>query len=243
MERPPSGGLSGETDSRELRLYAGFEAALAIGVRSNSVPVRGIRLNPMLDTAALACLKHSARAASAEKEAPRNGRSKATAKRVLVRSMSASLKEITPSVSGGRVRADRLPDYCRPGSDTLSGAAAAAMQGRRVCRVHLPRHQDGWPRNSADAADPRRRGDRISPPQALSNSFHLRRHVGKAAYPVGRVAAFENPNFVIRLRALRVPHSAEWFVTGNALQAYLCREHVLRRFACGLRRISDQATA
>ena len=36
-------------------------------------------------------------------------------------------------------------------------------------------------------------------------------------------------------RALRVPRSAEWFVTRNAF-AYLCREHVLRPSPCGLRR-------
>ena len=116
-------------------------------------------------------------------------------------------------------------------------------QERRVCRVYLPRQQDSLPRNSAAAADRSRRGDRIGPLQALSKSFHLCRHVGKAAYPIGRVATFENPNCVIRLRALRVPHSADWFVTGNALHAYLCREHVPRRFPCGLCRRSDQATA
>jgi hypothetical protein len=45
-ERPPSGGLSGKTGSRVLRPYAGFKAARAIGIRSNSVPVRGIRIKP-----------------------------------------------------------------------------------------------------------------------------------------------------------------------------------------------------
>jgi hypothetical protein len=34
-ERPPSGGLSGETDGRVLRPYVGFVAALAIGVLLN----------------------------------------------------------------------------------------------------------------------------------------------------------------------------------------------------------------
>jgi len=80
---------------------------------------------PAAAAAALACLKHSARgalifvafAASAGSEAARNGTSKAMAERVLVLSMVASLKEITPSVSGGRVRAGRLPDFCRPGSE------------------------------------------------------------------------------------------------------------------------------
>jgi hypothetical protein len=107
----------------------------------------------------------------------------------------------------------------------------------------LPRHDGARPQNSADAADPRGRGDRIGPLQALLKSFHLRRHVGKAAYAIGRVATFENPDFVIRLRALRVPHSAEWFVTGNALHENLCCQHVLRRFARGLCRRFDQATA
>ena len=78
--------------------------------------------------------------------------------------------------------------------------------------------------------------------QALLKSFHFRGHVGNPAYPVGRVATFEDPDFVIRLRALRVPHSAERFVTRNALHAYLCRKHVLRRFPCGLCRRSDQTT-
>ncbi len=46
MERPPAGGPLGETDSRVLRPHAGFVAARAIGVRSNSVPVRGTRIKP-----------------------------------------------------------------------------------------------------------------------------------------------------------------------------------------------------
>ncbi len=59
--------------------------------------------------------------------------------------------------------------------------------------------------NSADAADPRRQGDRTSPLQALSKLFHLRRHVGKAAYPIGRVAAFENKAFRTK-NVVRFPH-------------------------------------
>jgi hypothetical protein len=78
-------------------------------------------------------------------------------------------------------------------------------------------------------------------PETLLQSFHFRYHVGHPAYPVGRIAAFENPDIVIRLRALRVPQSAERRVTSNALQAYLRREHVRRRFVGGLCRRSGQA--
>jgi hypothetical protein len=77
--------------------------------------------------------------------------------------------------------------------------------------------------------------------EALPNSFYFRRHVRKAAYSVGCVATLENPDFVIRLRTLHVPHGTERFVTGNALHAYLCREHVPWRFPCGLGRSSENA--
>ena len=84
----------------------------------------------MLATAALACLKHSARAAltftfaaSAEKEAPRNGSSKATAKRVLVLSM-----KLRPAclVAGYELSFSRI--IVSPAPNTVSGVAAAAMQ-------------------------------------------------------------------------------------------------------------------
>lgn len=38
--------------------------------------------------------------------------------------------------------------------------------------------------------------------ETLSKRLHFRRHVGEAADPIGRIAAFENPHGVIRLRAL-----------------------------------------
>ena len=79
--------------------------------------------------------------------------------------------------------------------------------------------------------------------KTLSKPFHFRSHVGKAAYPIGRVTASENPDGVIRLRALPVPHCAERLVTRKALQAYLCREHVLRCFSSRPCRRSEQATA
>jgi hypothetical protein len=41
MERPPDGFLSGQKMAEYLRPYAGFEAACAIGVLSNRIPVRG----------------------------------------------------------------------------------------------------------------------------------------------------------------------------------------------------------
>jgi hypothetical protein len=62
----------------------------------------------------------------------------------------------------------------------------------------------------------------------------LLRHVGIAADPVGRVVTFEHPDLMIRLRALRVAYRAERLAAGNALAAYLCGDHVLRRFL-GLR--------
>jgi len=81
------------------------------------------------------------------------------------------------------------------------------------------------------------------PQKGLLKLLNFRRHVGSAAYPIGGVATFENPDCVIGLRALCVPHCAEWFVTRNALHPYLCREHVPRRLPCRLCRRSDQATA
>lgn len=68
-----------------------------------------------------------------------------------------------------------------------------------------------------------------------SKDLHLCCHVGKAADPIGRIATFENPDVMIRLRALCVLVGAERFVTRKALHAYLRREHALRRFAGALR--------
>ena len=89
----------------------------------------------MLATAALACLKHSARAAltstfaaSAEKEAPRNGTSKATAKRVLVLSMVAFLRKLRPAGLVARYELGASQIFVSPARNTVSGAAAAAMQ-------------------------------------------------------------------------------------------------------------------
>src|ERR1700680_2871604 len=91
-------------------------------------------------------------------------------------------------------------------------------------------------------------GNQAGPVPALSGAgrqrvllklLNFRRHVGSAAYPVGGVAAFENPDFVIGLRAFCVPHCAERFGARNALRPYLGCEHVLGRFPCGLHRRSD----
>jgi hypothetical protein len=79
--------------------------------------------------------------------------------------------------------------------------------------------------------------------QALSKPLDLRCHVGRPAYPVNRVATFENPDCVIRPRAFYVPYSAEWFVTRNALYPYLRSKHVPRRFPCSLCGRSDEAAA
>jgi hypothetical protein len=104
---------------------------------------------PAAAAAALACLKHSARAAlifvafaaSAGSEAARNGTSKAMAERVLVLCVVASLKEITPSLSGGRARAERLPDFCQPGSEHGIGRGRSryAMTARTASLLSIGR--------------------------------------------------------------------------------------------------------
>jgi hypothetical protein len=57
-------------------------------------------------------------------------------------------------------------------------------------------------------------------------------HVGRTTDPIGRVAALENPDGVVRPGALLVSHRAERLVTGEPLHANLRRKHGLRRFGC-----------
>lgn len=81
---------------------------------------------------------------------------------------------------------------------------------------------------------------------ASSNGYRSRftfRHIREAAYPVCRVAAFENPDRVIRLRTLRVLCYAERFVASKTLRPYLGCEHGLRRILCSLCGESRKATA
>lgn len=69
----------------------------------------------------------------------------------------------------------------------------------------------------------------------LSERFDLRRHVGKAADPIDRVAAFENPDPIIWPRKLRVSPGAERLVAREALRPNLRREHILHGLAGSVR--------
>ena len=72
--------------------------------------------------------------------------------------------------------------------------------------------------------------------------LHLRFHVGISADPVGRVCTFQNPDVVVRPRALGVSCRAFRFVASKTLGADLGCEHV---FGClgGLSRRSRMFTA
>jgi hypothetical protein len=113
-----------KTDSRVLRPYAGFEAARAIGVLSNRVPVRGIRIKPNVGCCGIGlpetfstcglnihlcglCRERG----SEERDEQSDGEKSSYTKLV------ASLKVNTPSVSGGRARTKRFRNYCQPGSE------------------------------------------------------------------------------------------------------------------------------
>src|ERR1700676_4394510 len=71
--------------------------------------------------------------------------------------------------------------------------------------------------------------------EALSDDLDLRRQVRRAAYTVGRVATSENPNLMVRLRALGILSRPERLVAGKALRADLCCQYALHRLLrlCG----------
>src|ERR1700758_5437652 len=68
----------------------------------------------------------------------------------------------------------------------------------------------------------------------LFQRLHLRGHVGKATHPVGRVAAFQDPDSIVGPRALCISRGAQRLVTGKALRADLRGEYALNRFFRGL---------
>jgi hypothetical protein len=69
----------------------------------------------------------------------------------------------------------------------------------------------------------------------LFQRHHFRCHIWSAADPVGRVAAFQDPNGMIGPGAPCIPYSAERPITGKAPRADLCSEHILGHFFRGLR--------
>jgi hypothetical protein len=71
---------------------------------------------------------------------------------------------------------------------------------------------------------------KLSVDPRLSESFDLRCQIGITTDPVGRIFAGQNPDVMIGLGSLRIPHGARRFVASNSLAANLSREHVLDWF-------------
>src|SRR5262245_19168065 len=63
---------------------------------------------------------------------------------------------------------------------------------------------------------------------ALLKRLDLRRHIWRAADPVGRVAAFEDPDRIVRLGTLLVPGRTCRLVARKALDPHLRGQFVLR---------------
>jgi hypothetical protein len=80
---------------------------------------------------------------------------------------------------------------------------------------------------------PRNRNHMLAVLQSCSRTFcHVTSELcawdHDSAYPINRVATFENPNCVVRPGAFCVPHSADWFFAPNALHPYPGGKHVPR---------------
>src|SRR5580704_18101333 len=69
---------------------------------------------------------------------------------------------------------------------------------------------------------------------ALLQHFNLRSHVRIAAEAVGRVAAFQDPDFMVRLGPPLVLHGPQRAVAGKALNADLSRDIILGYLTGGM---------